>query len=157
MRRKGINMENEFILQLQQKNQISKIMNTNGTIQKFGLSITESEAAMLTREKNETLKELQRVEFGECILEKIIVTFCDSAYIDQNNLTDTIRQLQQIFYMYKNEAMDEVSDDELLEYMKEKFEGQCQGSLEYLEGTVLDEFAREIRSTTRKYMGRYIK
>ena len=50
--------------------------------------------------------------------------------------------------------MDELTDDELLEFMREKFD-EVEGSLDYLEDTVLDEFARKIRRTTRKYIGRY--
>ena len=54
-------------------------------------------------------------------------------------------RLQESFYLYKNESLDELTDDELLEFMKEAFDGRCQGSLEYLEETVLEEFARNIR------------
>ena len=48
--------------------------------------------------------------------------------------------------MYKNESMDEISDDELLEYMRDCFDGECEGSLEYLEDTVMEAFARDVRN-----------
>ncbi len=56
----------------------------------------------------------------------------------QENYADTLMRLQDIFYLYKNESLDELTDDELLEYMKEKFDGICAGDLDYLEGTELD-------------------
>lgn len=68
----------------------------------------------------------------------------------QENYADTLMRLQDIFYLYKNESLDELTDDELLEYMKEKFDGICAGDLDYLEGTVLDTFAREVRDRYEK-------
>ncbi len=51
---------------------------------------------------------------------KIIYEFCDSDFIDQNNYVDTIIRLQEIFYLFKNEMQDEITDDELLHIMKEQ-------------------------------------
>ena len=51
-----------------------------------------------------------------------------------------------IFYLYKNEMEDEITDDELLHLMKEQFENLCFGDLDYLEGTCLDLFAQAIRA-----------
>ena len=65
----------------------------------------------------------------------------------QENYADTLMRLQDIFYLYKNESLDELTDDELLEYMKEKFDGICAGDL--------DTFAREVRTGTKKYIGKY--
>ena len=42
--------------------------------------------------------------------------------------------------------LDEISDDELLHFMKEQFETVCFGDLEYLEGTCLNIFAQAIRA-----------
>ena len=73
--------------------------------------------------------------------------------IYQDNYLDTLEGLQEIFYLYKNESLDELTDDELLTYMKECFEGKCQGDLDYLEGTCLDQFCRKIRSDGIGFMG----
>ena len=66
---------------------------------------------------------------------------------------DTIIRLQEIFYLYKNEMLDEITDDELLHFMKEQFETVCFGDLEYLEGTCLDLFAQAIRAGYGEYKG----
>lgn len=70
---------------------------------------------------------------------------------------ETITRLQEIFYLYKNESMDELTDDELLDYMKEAFEGECEGSLEFLEETVLEGFARNIRREGNFFFGKNYK
>lgn len=126
-------------------NQIDTVMKCNSYTSKFGLTLTKEEALSLLEDRKQNLMEQERVEFGEGILPKLIETFCDSQYIYQDNYVDTIARLQEIFYFYKNESMDELTDDEILSYMKEKFDGPCEGSLDYLEETYLESFARDIR------------
>lgn len=144
----------EMMLKMSEQNQIAQVMQENEYTGKFGMVLSQEEAAELVSRKRETLREEQRIEFGESILAKLTRAFCDSVYIEPEDYAQTLGRLQEIFYLYKNESMDELTDDELLEFMREKFD-EVEGSLDYLEDTVLDEFARKIRRTTRKYIGRY--
>ena len=149
-------MEKEFII-LSERGQADIIKRTNEYTKQFGLSLTDKDIAELLIRRRECLSEQQRVEFGTGILDKIIFAFCDSDYLYQDNYLESISRLQNIFYLYKNESMDELTDDELISVMRNAFNGVCQGSLEYLEETFLDEFARNIRSSTRKFIGRYVR
>lgn len=136
-----------------QSTSLAPVIECNEYTKKFGLSLSEEEAQLLLTERKDTLKEQQRIEFGEGILKKLIFAFCDSPNIYQENYVDTIGRLQEIFYLYKNESLDELTDDELVEYMKKKFDGVCQGSLDYLEDTVLEQFARKIRKRSKFFIG----
>ncbi len=131
---------------LQQKNQLEKVIETNKTTEQFGLVLSEQDAKLILEERKDTLQKQKRVEFGEGIVPKIIYEFCDSNYIDQNNYVDTIIRLQEIFYLYKNEMQDEITDDELIHFMKEQFETVCYGDLDYLEGSCFANFAQAIRA-----------
>lgn len=158
MKKEGSLMgEKNWLELLTGQNLLQKVVELNQKTEKFGLVLTEEEAKILVEKRKENLREFQRVEFGEGILPKLIFSFCDSPYLYQDNYVETIIRLQEIFYLYKNESMDELTDDELLEYMKSAFDGVCMGSLEYLEETALDEFARNIRSEGRNFFGRYYK
>ena len=75
-----------------------------------------------------------------------LTEFCDSQFIQSGDYADTLARLQEIFYLYKNESMDELTDGELLEIMKENFEQICYGDLEYLETTCLERFAAAVRA-----------
>ena len=97
------------------------------------------------------LQKERRVEFGAGILPKMIEAFCDSDFIDQSNFVDTLIRLQDIFYEYKNEMQDELTDDELLHFMREQFDEICFGDLNYLEGTCLRIFAEAVRAGYRGY------
>ena len=132
-----------------QQNQLGKVLETNKETEHFGLALTRQDAELIVQERKNSLKEQRRIEFGEGIVTKIIYEFCDSDFIDQNNYVETIIRLQEIFYLYKNEMLDEITDDELLHFMKEQFEEICFGDLDYLEGTCLNNFSQAIRAGYR--------
>lgn len=148
-------MDDNFMLLLSEQNRMELIKKTNEYTHQFGLSLTDDDIQELMIRRRECLSEQQRVEFGQGILEKIIFAFCDSDFIYQENYAETIAGLQNIFYLYKNEAMDELTDDELVSIMRNAFDGECQGSLEYLEETYLEQLARKIRAGSHKFFGRY--
>jgi hypothetical protein len=125
--------------------QVAVLKAANEYTAKFGLVLSDEETSLLLNERREVLKKEQRMEFGEGILPKLIFAFCDSPYIHQGNYVETLGRLQEIFYFYKNESLDEYTDDELVEAMKELFDGPCQGSLDYLEDTGLQRLARRAR------------
>ncbi|MBQ2802184.1 MAG: hypothetical protein IJF03_12460 [Lachnospiraceae bacterium] len=137
---------NTLVELLSEKNQIQKVLEMNQKTERFGLALGDEDVKLLLEKRKDVLKEQQRIEFGEGILPKLIFTFCDSAYIYQDNYVTTIIRLQEIFYLYKNEFMEELTDDELLGFMRTAFDGVCEGSLEYLEETFLEELAHGFRS-----------
>ena len=116
------------------------------TYERFGLSLSQEQARELIAERNASLKKYQRVEFGRGILDKLMYTFCDSQYVDQEHYVHILENLQDIFYQFKNESMDRLTDDELLEFMREQYECVCFGDLNYLENTCLERFSRAIRA-----------
>ena len=138
--------EKNWLELMSKQTQVKEVLARNRDTEKFGLALSEKEAQLLVAERGEVLRKERRVEFGQGILPKIIDTFCDSAYITQDSYCDTLIRLQEIFFLYKNEMLDEITDDELLEFMREQFDGVCCGDLDYLEGTCLDLFAQAIRA-----------
>lgn len=141
----------DWIVLLQQQMGIEKVMETNRATEQFGLVLTKQDAGLILTERVNILKKERRVEFGESIVPKIIYEFCDSDYIVQDNYVETLLRLQEIFFLFKNEMQDEITDDELLHFMKEQFETVCFGDLEYLESTCLANFAQAIRAGYRGY------
>lgn len=138
-------MEQEWMALWQQKNQLGKVLASNEASARFGLYLTEEDAGRILKERTNTLRAKQRVEFGESIVPRIIYEFCDSAYISQDDYVETLIRLQEIFFLYKNETEDRMTDDELLHLMKEQFELICFGDLDYLEQTCLLHFAQAVR------------
>lgn len=139
-------MEKNWIAFLQQETQLAEVIETNRLTGQFGLVLSEQDAKLILEERRNTLREQKRVEFGSGMTVRIIEAFCDSDFINQDNYVELIIRLQEIFYLYKNEMMDEISDDELLHFMREQFDQTCFGDPDYLEGTCLNIFSQAIRA-----------
>ena len=139
-------MQNNYLQKLAEDYQVGQILKTNETSKENGLTLTKEDATALVAARGDTLREERRVEFGDSISPKLIRAFADSSFINQEDYAETIARLQEIFFLYKNESMDMVTDDELLEIMKNAFENESGGDLEYLEGTALEAFARSVRA-----------
>lgn len=134
-----------------EKQVFEEIINTNEFSKEYYLKLDEKDVQEIMNTRNTALKSSGRIEFNGQIITKIIEKFCDSPYISQYNYSDTINELVEIFYNYKNETLDLIGDDELIEIMKEYFDGYCQGSLELLEGRVLYRIADNIRNGVKDY------
>lgn len=148
-----IRMEENFFVELwDEKKELAKVLVVNEKTAPFGLTLSEEEAKVLLADRKNSLMEKKRVEFGEGILTQLIETFCDSPYLYQDNYVETIGRLLDIFYEYKNESMDALTDEELLSFMQEAFNGECQGSVDYLEETILEKIARDIRVGGERFL-----
>lgn len=141
-------MSENFALTIQnmKKKQLAmEIKKCNEITMKYGVTLSDTQIENLINKRFESLKNTGRIEFGDGILKELIEAFCDSPYIIQESYEETLEELQDIFYFFKGEAMDQIADDELIEFMKEYFNGECQGSIEYLSGTNLEELCRNTR------------
>lgn len=112
---------------------------------RYGLHLSEEQGADLLARRQSALAENGRVEFGQGILKELAVAFCDCPYVTQDNYLDTLMELQDSFYYFKNESEDQIADDELISQMRRYFDTVCQGSLAYLNGTSLEELCRRTR------------
>lgn len=130
---------------LVEKQAVEAIEKCNDLTSRFGLTLSRADAVELVKTRTNALKGNGRVEFGGGVIDKIIREFCDSPYISMHNYAETLHELTEMFYYYKNETMDLMSDDELIKFMKQRFDGICQGSLELLSGRELANMARNLR------------
>lgn len=128
-----------------QKQAVAEIEKCNDFTNRFGLTLTHLDVIELVETRTLALKNSGRVEFGGGVIDKIIWEFCDSPYISMHNYADTIHELTKMFYFYKNETLDLISDDELIKFMKNSFDEKCQGSLELLSEQELAKMARNLR------------
>lgn len=125
-----------------EKRLFTELMDMNERIADQGLALTAADVKILIEDRRRVLRENERIEFKDAILPKLIQAFSDSPYIDRENFRDTVAELQEIFFFYKNESRDIVGDDELIVFMKKEFNGPAGGSIEYLEGTSLEWYAQ---------------
>jgi hypothetical protein len=141
-------MDRDFGLsavKMQMLSSAQELRDCNEFTVRYGLCLNEEQIRSLVERRFGALRDTGRIEFGEGILKKLILAFCDSPFLTQENYEDTILELQDWFYYFKNESEERISDDELIEFMKNIFNGKAQGSLEYLSGTSLEDLCRNTR------------
>ena len=143
--------EKDWLKLIGGRNGWTEVCAANEHTEKFGLSLTEECAQELMKRRDEALRMEGRVEFGEGILTKLIYAFCDSDYVEADEWGDILGRLTEIFYLYKNEMNDEITDDELIAFMRQQYDEVCCGDLDYLEGTCLNLFAQAIRAGYQGY------
>ncbi len=139
-------MENLTFLELQMANAREEIRLCQDFSGRYGLTLRESDITELVQLRKEALHATGRVEFGGGILPKLIRAFAPSPYIDQQNYAETLAGLQDAFYYFKSESMERFSDDDLIEYMQQVFNGCAQGSTELLCGISLEDLCRWARN-----------
>ena len=125
---------------------VNSILACNGQTSQYGLTLTAEQAAALVISRSDSLKASGRVEFGGGVIEKIIQAFAESPYINIENYEETLHRIINIFYSFKSETWEAVSDNQLIEFMKDAFDGSCRGSLELLESREMALLSSHIHS-----------
>lgn len=134
-----------FSPDLMERQAVAEIVRLNEQTARFGLTLAPADAKALVETRGEALRTSGRVEFGGGIIDKLIDVFCDSPFLHQRNYTENLHALLELFYYFKNESLEKLSDDELLAAMKASFDGECRGSVELLQGRDMEWLARCVR------------
>ena len=137
-------MDEMYLIPMQQQTLAAQreLQACNAYSARFGLTLWENEIAELVTSRAEALRAAGRIEFGGGVLPKLIRALCDSPFIMQEEYAAVLAELQEAFYRFKNETMDRLTDDELIELMVKVFNGRAQGSAEYLAGMSLEALVR---------------
>ncbi|OPJ62874.1 DUF6323 family protein [Clostridium oryzae] len=110
-----------------------------------GLLLTIEDAKKIINERSNALKNYGRVDLNFEVTKKIIGTFDISSFANVENYVQILIELQDLFYYLRNETEDRISDQKILELMKDFFENSCEGSIQLLVSRI-EEFSREFRS-----------
>ena len=94
--------------------------------------LSRAQLALLRSHEAQALARCGRVDFGGGVLTKLTQAFADSPHIQREELAQTLAELTELFYEFKNATLDALSDDELLRAMAALFDGPAQGSVERL-------------------------
>lgn len=124
---------------------VQNLLKCNEFTGRYGLLLSPEGAIALLEQRGRALSTSRRVEFGGGAVEKLIRAFCDSPYLSQNEYVDQMEEIIAIFYEFKNETQDRMTDDALIAFMVKAFNGPCAGSLELLEERELVRMAQNLR------------
>ncbi len=123
----------------------SDLMNTNNRSMEYGLVLSESDAQMLVEAGNDALECQDRIEFGKSVTVKIIEKFMESSFIAQSEYADTIAALIDVFYQAKEESLDMLTDEEIINAMFDFFENESGGDIDILTSRDMQLMCQKIR------------
>lgn len=120
-----------------------RILALNEQTRKYGLNLSPQEAAGLTVARWQALAASGRVEIGAGVLEKIIRVFSKSEYLYQEDYLEVLHEVQENFYLLRNDLEDRISDDSLIAFLFQNFE-KYKGSLAFFQGRELEKLRRSL-------------
>jgi hypothetical protein len=130
-----INIADFYELQHSQREEmVNQVAELNNISLKYGLILSESQINDLIETRSNALRDNGRIETSLGAVKKIIENFCSSSYINSENYAEVINDLLEIFYFYKTESHDSISDTELIEIMRDQFENKYHGSISLMQG-----------------------
>lgn len=149
-----IEMENDFSLVL--RNMSAPALTTelealNARTEAFGLRLSQDDIASVVQATVQALTDSGRMEFGHSVACDIAWTFCDSPYLRQENYAETLLELIDAFYFFKNTCDGLLSDQELIDAMRAFYDSSCQGSLEMLRDASLSDLCQASGLNLRIY------
>jgi len=140
--------------QLSKKEQVNKVLECNNRTLNFGLALTQKQVEQILETRDQALQTNQRIEFQSTIIEDIIEEFMDSQFITKYNYAEIIEGLIEIFYYYKDATEEyNLSDEEIIHYLKVAYDGVCQGSLDSLYEEQLSKLIDSISQNLDIYEG----
>ena len=122
-----------------------EILATNKKAAAYGLVLQDEEAAMLVVHGKEAIALQERIEFGKSITVKMIEKFMQSTYISQTDYAQTIAALLDVFYEVKEESVEVLTDEEVIEIMYDFFEKESGGDIDTLVSRDMYYLCKKIR------------
>ena len=132
----AVHMQQRFLAELRGANEVSA---------RFGLRLSEQGMQELAKARTQALVDSGRVEFGTSAVRAITQGFCDSPYLLQEDYEATLPELLDAFYYFKNACGEQLTDDELIQAMRERFDANG-GSVDAVIGTTLEALCRARRT-----------
>ncbi|MDU4860266.1 MAG: DUF6323 family protein [Terrisporobacter othiniensis] len=122
------------------KNELLKI---NDESSAYGLILTPQDVEEIIKSRGYSLKNYGRIDLNMDVTKKLINKIYTSQYTDKDDYVEIINDLQDIFYYLKNETLDEISDNEIIDIIVEFYE-KTSGRIENIQN-LTEKFALEYK------------
>ena len=133
----------KFTMNALQEQCSEKLLKLNDESINYGLVLTQKDINDIMKNINETLKKIGRIETSADALEKVISIVYSSPYTDKENYVENINDMQELFYYFKSQVLDLLSDDEVIEILDKAYDEKC-GEILQIQG-VVEEYTKEFK------------
>lgn len=122
-----------------------ELRSCNLVTERFGLSLSVQDVQALAVGRLEALQTTERVEFGGGVAKELVLGFCSSPFVTQHTFVQTVVELQELFYDFKNESLEQIPDEDLIETMRSLYDNVAQGDIGRLAEALFEGLARHVR------------
>jgi hypothetical protein len=131
--------------QIQLRAAATELESCNQVIGRHGIALSQQDIQALVVGRLDALQDSERVEFGGGVAKDLVLAFASSAYMSQESFVETVLELQDLFYEFKNESLEQITDDELIATMRSLFDDVAFGDIRRLVEALLDGLGRHVR------------
>lgn len=124
---------------------VDELAACNEALGRHGLSLSAEDARAIVVGRSEALRVTERVEFGGGVAKELVLAFAGSPFVSQSTFAQTIVELQELFYDFKNESLELISDTDLIAKMRWLFDEVANGDLGYLEEALFEGLGRAVK------------
>src|SRR5574344_1544124 len=121
---------------------LNEVMELNNVIKRHKLVITKQAATELINNRNNNLKERGLLEINSENLKNLILEFSVSEYITQPEYVYILEEVTNIFYDFRQQLPNRISDENIIKTLIDKFENRYFGSYKSLRDIPLEEFEK---------------
>ena len=123
----------------------TELESCNRVLQRHGITLSQQDVQALVVGRLGALQESERVEFGGGVAKDLVLGFAGSPYVSQETFVETVLELQDLFYEFKNESLEQITDDELVATMRSLFDDVAEGDMGRFADALFDGLGRHVR------------
>lgn len=128
----------------EQQRFLTELAALNTVSARFGLTLSAQGMEEIRLSRKRALLDHGRIELGSSAVLAIAEGFCDSPYLMQGEYEATLIELVDAFYYFKNACAEQMTDSELIEAMRERYDTYG-GTVEAVTSTTLEALCRARR------------
>jgi hypothetical protein len=131
--------------QMQLRAAAQELESCNKVTQRYGITLSPQDIQALVVGRLDALQETERVEFGGGVAKELVLAFSSSVHVSQYTFVQTVLELQDLFYLFKNESLEQIPDDELIQTMRSLYDDVAEGDMGRLSEALFDGLGRHVR------------
>ena len=128
----------------EQQHFLAELAALNAVSSHFGLTLSARGMEEIRLSRKNALLDHGRIELGSSAVLEIVNGFCDSPFLLQEDYEATLMELVDAFYYFKNACGEQMTDDELIVAMRERYDAY-DGCVDAVTGTTLEALCRARR------------
>ena len=121
----------------------NEILQINEESSAYGLILSSKDVEEVIKSRGYSLKTYGRIDLNMDITKKLIKKLYTSPYTQKDDYVELINDLQDIFYYLKNETLDEISDNEIIDIISEFYE-KSSGRIDHVQN-LAEKFGEDYR------------